>query len=62
MDCTLLNLLMRDGAVAVDFYRAIAAQHYGELHDIVADADSADDLRQVVQSFAERQGYKVDFS
>jgi hypothetical protein len=53
---------MRDGAVAVDFYRAIAAQHYGELHDIVADADSADDLRQVVQSFAERQGYKVDFS
>jgi hypothetical protein len=61
VDSTNLNLLTRDGAVAVEFHPVLAAEHYSELHDAVRDADSADDLRQVAQAFAKRRGYKVLF-
>jgi len=53
-DSTRLNLLTRDGALAVEFSPSLGQEHYSELHDIACSADSADELRALVVEAGKR--------
>jgi len=59
MECTSLNLLTRDGALAVTFTPALTAQQYAELYDLACSADTANEMSSAVQSAAERWGTDV---
>jgi len=59
MDSTSLNLLTRDGALAVTFLPALTARQYSELYDLALNADTADQLSAAVRTAAGRWGTKV---
>lgn len=61
MNLTTLNLLTRDGAVAVLIVPALDAEHYAELHEIVRHADTADELRAAVPAACDRWDRVVHF-
>ena len=61
MDSTTLNLLTRDGIVTVLIVPAIDPDQYGELHDIVHAAETADDLKKSIQEACARWGQTVHF-
>ena len=61
MDSTTLNLLTRDGMVTVLIVPALEAEHYGELHTAVCDAETAQELRAAVKSACDRWGREVHF-
>jgi hypothetical protein len=61
MDVTRLNLLTRDGAVSVEFGPALDTHHYAELFQLASDFDSESDLRQIVESAANRWARTVCF-
>jgi len=56
MDSTRLNLLTRDGAVAVEFSPALEQEHYSELNEIACDAESETELQKAVTAAGERCG------
>ena len=60
-DVTRLNLLTRDGAVAVEFTPALDAQLYSELFQLAHDFDSEFELRDIIQKAAERWSRTVCF-
>ena len=59
MDSTSLNLLTRDGALAVTFLPALTARQYAELYDLALNADTADQLSAAVRTAAGRWGANV---
>jgi hypothetical protein len=59
-ECTLLNLLTRDGAVAVRFKPPLDEPHYAELYELSCDAASAEELRAAVKEAAVRWGRMVE--
>jgi hypothetical protein len=58
---TYLNLLTRDGAVAVEFSPALEQQQYAELFELVQDFDSEALMRVMVRDAAKRWGRDVTF-
>jgi hypothetical protein len=58
---TQLNLLTRDGAIAVEFSPALENRHYAELFDLVKEFDSEAMMRQLVRDAAQRWGRVVVF-
>ena len=60
-DVTRLNLLTRDGAVAVEFTPSLDAHHYSELFQLANDFDTEIELRALVQKAAQRWGRTVCF-
>jgi hypothetical protein len=61
-DPTTLNLLTRDGVVTVTIKPPLDSDHYPELHDIVCDAETADELRDGVRMACNRWGREVQFN
>jgi len=61
VDSTTLNLLTRDGAVTVLISPALEADHYAELHEAVRDAETAEEMREVVKAVCDRLGREVHF-
>jgi hypothetical protein len=60
MDRTTLNLLTRDGALAVSFTPALTPAQYGELYEIACDYDdTAEAMAAAVKEAAARWGIKV---
>jgi hypothetical protein len=60
-EVTHLNLLTRDGAVAVEFSPALDTQHYAELFQLAYDFETEDELQAMVESAADRWGRTVCF-
>ena len=61
MDSTTLNLLTRDGIVTVLIVPSLGTDHYFELYDIVCGADTADELRRLVQAACQKWERAVNF-
>jgi hypothetical protein len=61
VDYTYLNLLTREGAVAVEFHPVLEPKHYSAFQDAVRDAETADELRDVVKKLAAQIGRHVEF-
>jgi len=61
MDQTRLNLLTRDGAVAVVFEPALEPEQYSRLYDIARDAETEVELKLVVKALADQWGRKLYF-
>lgn len=59
MNQTSLNLLARDGSVAVVFRPALTPEQYYELYEIACDNESAEQLQAAVQQAAIRWGSTV---
>jgi hypothetical protein len=59
--CTTLNLLTRDGMVAVFIVPGLEARQYSELHEAVLGAETADELRTAIQAACDRWGHEVSF-
>jgi hypothetical protein len=57
---TRLNLLMRDGALAITFPQKLTAEQYAELLDAVTKPSTRDHLRSAVKSFADTWRMDVD--
>lgn len=53
-DSTMLNLLMRGGAVCVTFTPALNPSQYDQLHELVGEVDSSDHLSEILQKLALR--------
>jgi hypothetical protein len=53
-DSTVLNLLMRGGAVCVTFTPALESAQYDELHDLVSEIDSLDHLSEILDKLAQQ--------
>jgi hypothetical protein len=58
---TTLNLLTRDGMVAVYIVPGLEPDQYSNLHELVLQAETADDLRAVVKAACDRWGREVQF-
>ena len=58
---TALQLLMRDGAVRVAFHPRLSSEQYAELMAICQRATTKDELRQEVETAAQRWGSTLDF-
>ena len=58
---TYLNLLTRDGAVAVEFTPALDKEQYAELFVLVQDFDSEALMRVLITDAAKRWGRRVTF-
>ena len=54
MEATNLNLLTRDGAVAVIFSPPREQEHYSELFDISSEGETEHELRKIVSEAATR--------
>jgi len=61
MSQTPLNLLTREGAVAVVFEPALEPEHYSRLYDIVRDVETKTELKLVVKAVAAEWGRTVYF-
>ena len=61
-DQTALNLLTRDGAIAVRFTPALGREHYTELVDIACAALDAQELEDALKSAANRWGIAVEIN
>jgi hypothetical protein len=62
MDSTRLNLLTRDGAVAVVFCPALEDEHYTQFRERVADTRTPQELRDMAISLAGKWGRSGDAS
>ena len=58
---TTLNLLTRDGTVAVFIVPGLGPEQYSELHELVLDAETADELRAAVKAACHRWRREVSF-
>jgi len=58
---TYLNLLTRDGAIAVEFTPGLEPKHYTELFELVKDFDSEGVARLLVTDAAKRWAREVNF-
>jgi len=61
MDCTLLNLLIRDGMVTIEFTPALANEHYTQLPIVTKDASTAGEMQEVLEVAADRWFRAVRF-
>ena len=59
-DCTLLNLLCRDGMVGVRFTPPLDEGHYAELYEISCLSPTAQELGRAVQQAASRWNRAVE--
>lgn len=58
---TYLNLLTRDGAMAVEFSPALEPKQYAELFELVQDFDSIGVAQALITDAARRWGREVNF-
>jgi hypothetical protein len=58
---TALNLLTREGMVYMAFQPALTAHQYAELLDIVEHGVTAEQMREAVKQWAERQRLQISF-
>jgi hypothetical protein len=61
-DATALNLLTRDGAIAVRFTPALGREHYPELVDIACAALNAQEMGNALRFAANRWGKVVEIN
>jgi hypothetical protein len=58
---TTLNLLTRDGTVAVFIVPGLGPDQYSELHKFVLKAETAEELRSAVKAACDGWGHEVHF-
>ena len=58
---TTLNLLTRDGTVAVFIVPGLDPDQYTDLHELVLEAETADELRAAVKAACVRWKREVSF-
>jgi len=56
-----LNLLMRDGAIFMDFRPSLSERHYGELLKLTHELVTIAEMRKAVRLWAKARGLKVSF-